>query len=818
MMSLPRRRRRLAVSTAAALTLTLGAGVAQAVPGRAPERLAKVTIARDAYGIPHVYADTTYELFRGYGYAVAQDRLFQMEMSRRSTQGTVAEVLGADYVALDKDTRTGMNEASIRAQLAALPKEDRDVFDGYAAGMNEWLATIDTDPTHLMPKQFLDFGFAPSRWSGYDVAMVWVGTMANRYSDSTAEISNLKVLKQLTTAYGAERGKALFDQLIWPEDPLAPTTVPKSGAMGKTVNAGHDGALRPVSPGLRDAGEASMARAGGGAWPQQAPTASNIWITGKDKTADAKSVLLNGPQFQWFNPSYVYGIGLHGAGYDFAGNTPFAYPAVIFGTNSQISWGATAGPMNVVDMYQEQLEAGNRRRYRYQGAYRDMTARPETVKVRGGADVTFDVLSTVHGPVTSIDAAQGVAYAKKRSWVGYEVASLLAWVKLSKAQDVNEFRTLAGQFAISINWYYADRKGNIAYVSPGRLPNRPANQDVRLPALGDGSMEWLGINPPSANPVTVNPAQGYIANWNNQAAPGFNNDYGNWSVVDRDTEITTALDSRRTFTAQQLWDLNQRFSFADLNLRYLAPTLATSVAALPATDPLRREVELITNWSGETRDRNEDGVYDGPQPAIMRTWLPLLFTAVLSDDLPPEVFAAYAGAGYARPVEQLSVRPAAGTKLVYNAILGARAGVPQTTDFFNGAKPSTVFLETYRAALAQLRADKGADMTGWTVPISRIGYSAKNFLGVPQAGADEALVGPEYANRGTENNMAVLGQGQARLCLAAPPGQSGFVAPDGTRSAHYADQLELYASFSCREEELTQAQVRAAAQSATLLS
>ena len=64
--------------------------------------------------------------------------------------------------------------------------------------------------------------------------------------------------------------------------------------------------------------------------------------------------------------------------------------------------------------------------------------------------------------------------------------------------------------------------------------------------------------------------------------------------MDRDTEITTALDSRRTFTAQQLWDLNQRFSFADLNLRYLAPTLATSVAALPATDPLRREVELLS--------------------------------------------------------------------------------------------------------------------------------------------------------------------------------------------------------------------------------
>ena len=291
---------------------------------------------------------------------------------------------------------------------------------------------------------------------------------------------------------------------------------------------------------------------------------------------------------------------------------------------------------------------------------------------------------------------------------------LLAWVKLSKARDFNEFRDLAGKFAISINWYYADKQGNIGYISPGRLPIRPANQDVRLPALGDGTMEWTGLNSPTANPLSYNPAQGYLANWNNQAAPGFNNDYGNWSVVDRVDQITTALASRRQFTAQQLWDLNQQFSYADLNLRYLAPTLATSVAGLPATDPARRDVELVTSWSGQTRDTDGDGFYEGPQPAIMRAWLPLLFQAVLADDLPPEVFAAYAGAGYARPVEQTSVRPAPGTKLVYNALLGARAGVPQKVDFFNGAAPASVLLSTYQQALAQLREQRGADMSGWT--------------------------------------------------------------------------------------------------------
>ncbi len=62
----------------------------------------KVTIKRDNYGVGHVYADTVYGIFYGYGYAVAQDRLFQMEMAKRSTQGKVAEVLGEKHVEFDK--------------------------------------------------------------------------------------------------------------------------------------------------------------------------------------------------------------------------------------------------------------------------------------------------------------------------------------------------------------------------------------------------------------------------------------------------------------------------------------------------------------------------------------------------------------------------------------------------------------------------------------------------------------------------------------------------------------------------------------------
>ena len=102
----------------------------------------EVVIKRDEYGVPHIYANSVYRLFYGYGYAVAQDRLFQMEMAKRSTQGTVAEVLGEKFVKFDQSTRGNYWPTWIERQIAALPQHERDILDGYAAGMNAYIAHV----------------------------------------------------------------------------------------------------------------------------------------------------------------------------------------------------------------------------------------------------------------------------------------------------------------------------------------------------------------------------------------------------------------------------------------------------------------------------------------------------------------------------------------------------------------------------------------------------------------------------------------------------------------------------------------------------
>ncbi len=187
----------------------------------------EVTIKRDNYGVGHVYADTVYGLYYGYGYAVAQDRLFQMEMAKRSTQGKVAEVFGEKYVEFDKRIRGNYNPISIQRQLDGLPTSDADIFRGYAAGMNAWIEEVKKNADSLKPKEFIDFGFEPELWSAFDVAMIFVGSMANRFGDFNTELANKQIYNILAKKHDEKTALAIFEQLIPLNIEDAPTTIPK---------------------------------------------------------------------------------------------------------------------------------------------------------------------------------------------------------------------------------------------------------------------------------------------------------------------------------------------------------------------------------------------------------------------------------------------------------------------------------------------------------------------------------------------------------------------------------------------------------------
>ena len=783
------------------------AGCASIAPHEPPKQL---RLVRDNFGVPHIYADDVYGLYYGYGYAVAQDRLFQMEMTRRSTQGKVAEVLGAGFLDYDKGTRKLFDPASIRRQLDALADEDTDVFAGFAAGMNAWLNEIRSNAGELMPRQFIDNDFEPDNWTAYDVVMIFVGTMANRYGDFNTELDNLKIQQSLIAQHGETRGRQLFNHLNPRFTDNAPTTIPREDWSVPVPDNLAGLSLEMAAPAQYLANYLAFTK-------PVTTGMSNCYVIGRDKADGANSILVNGPQFGWFSPAYVYSVGMHGAGIDVVGNTPFAYPMIMFGHNKSITWGSTWAAGDIVDIYAEQLNPGNPGQYLYKGEYQDLQHRVEPIQIRGGETANFDVYRSVHGPIVHEDLDAGVVYAKHRAWDGRELETLLAWLAATHANDFESWKDEAEQSAINVNMYFADVHGNIGYFFGGHYPQRVAGHDNRFPVTGDGSMDWLPRLPVEmANPHVRNPVSGFLANWNNKPGQGVMNPdffFFSWSEADRVDILKDVLDHRETFTAQDAWALLTTSSYADVHAPYLLP-LIDRVVQEQDDERLKTANGFLQSWDRQSLDSDQDGNYDGAATAIFRGFVGVLLKNVLSDDL-GEVFAPFAATGYpsANAPSSAGTNIQTGMKAVIESLSG-RGGY----DLLNGEKTSTVIVQSLSETLDLLAVEQGIDVSAYRLPVASRPFSNVNFLGIPQAGSDELMIAPIEQNRGTKNNMMLMKENAIVGWEVTPPGQNAFVSPDGEKGEHYDDQFEMYNSFGRKRMWFYAEDVEANKNSETMLA
>jgi penicillin G amidase len=749
----------------------------------------QVVIKRDSYGVSHVYAESVYGIFLGYGYSIARDRLFQIDMVRYTGQGRVAEVLGSEYVDFDKKVRANYQPGSVRNQLANLPPDERDIFEGYAAGINVWLDKIKKNP-ELLPKQYKDFDFNPEPWDSFDIAMVFVGTMLNRFGDFNTEPSNLQILMGLKEKHGPEKAMAIFDQLIPREVSGAPTTIQKEDwphhqSSFQDFN-NHNWDLASLSlPDWNEPGDIHKEHA-----------FSNVIILGKDKAEGADAILMNGPQFGNYVPGYVYSIGLHGAGFDLVGNTPYGYPVILFGYNRDITWGSTWGAGDIIDVYQLSLNPENPLQYQYNGAWKEMDKRTETILVKGGDPVSTDIFWTVHGAVIHMDPEKNMALSKRRSWDGLELDTLIGWINTTRAKNWEEWIDQASRSALNVNMYYADKDGNIGYAFTGKYPDRKEGHDNRLPVPGDGSMDWKGFLSFDHNPKVYNPKQGYIINWNNRPAYGgvLNPDmfWYSWSKADRMEVLVDYIEARPKLEPEELWNVIEHSSFYDVNARYFLPFIAKA-GTIATDDAVKNAAQAIQEWDLHSRDDNQDGKYDELGTAIFRTFLSHMIKETLADDL-DKAFPFFANPGYPTPEKPMTsgLNIQIGTKAIVESLL---APADQEYDFFNGEDPESVALRALAAAVSELQKTYGTDMADWRIPSAPMAFVAENFMQIPQASIEEATKLTPGMNRGTENNMTIFKDGKPVGWEVTPPGQSGFVAADGTADKHYMDQMDMYAGF-----------------------
>jgi penicillin amidase len=728
-----------------------------------------VTIVRDTNGVPHITADDDRDAAFGLGFAHAQDRLWQLELQRRIGAGRLSELAGDRTLVVDRQVRTIGFYRAAEAAVAGLDAESRTALEGYAAGVNAFLASH----SGALPPEFVALGLRPAPWKPAD-SLAWLMVMSWGLSTNVEE----EIMRaRLAARFTPEQIDRLL--LNYPED-------------------GPRGAAPQLASLYRDLDWQSVA-AFATALPS-APAASNNWVVSGARSASGKPLLANDPHLLIPNPSVWYLAHVRTPAGNVVGASIPGLPGIVVGRNDRIAWGVTNVMADVQDLYIERLVDGTGDRYLTPEGPRAFEVRREKIAVRGGADVELVVRSTRHGPVVSDVREDAAAAAPHRHVVALAWAPLHAgdttvggFMRINRATNAEEFAAGARLLStIYLNLVYADVDGTIAYYASGRFPRRKPENTIRGSAPNPGWLaahDWDGWVPFEELPRTVNPPTGALATANHRIVPdGYPHHLSaTWMPGFRIRRINQLLaatpsHSPATFTAMQADQLS-------LQAAELLPLVLRASSGDGAT---RAMLERMGKWN-RVMDR------DRPEPLVWAAWYRHLLREVLKDDL-GDLFDPY-------------VKPMT-FGLRFNTMQRIFAADSDWCDDVRTRDRETceaVAGRALTAALAELRAEYGSDVESWRwgaahpawfkhEPFSRIAVLGRFFDRQIANGGDAETVNvatylpmeSEAANRYRQ----VHGPGLRMIVDLANPEEAMFVTAPGQSgnpmSPHYDDMLQAW--------------------------
>jgi len=614
-------------------------------PGTKTEPKAGVTITRDAYGVPNIRAGSLEDAWWGVGYAVSEDRLFQLELFRRATTGRLAEILGSTY--LDDDLiarRDYYTRPEIEAQMAKWTPNLKARAQAYREGVNAYIAYLRSHPEDV-PGEFTALNVPLREFEAWEQGAIGVFLARTVPSGDGNELSNLKLLR------GA--GLKGLDALLPIRQARETYTIPPSeakfpsqpgrkrrhetAAVKRTIDASKDWDL-PSAPAL--AGARSSVAVGlpgrvGGSYMFAVREPGN------------RAVLFNGPQLGYSIPELFVEFEIHHPGFDARGVSAAGIPLVAIGHNADVAWGFTSGLHDEDDLYAEKLAGPEK--YVFKGSEKPMECRDEVFKFQspptdltGGkppesGSKTERICRTLHGPVQV--RATKTAYARKYTIWGRELETLVGLTALSEAKTVQDVDRAMNEVTWNENVMAADSQGNIGYWHPGLHQLRPWRYDERLPYPGTGEAEWRGLRDQKATPRVINPKQGWLANWNNLPAQG-------WTSGDSEaTERLSGAFHRGQFLQRTVRAFAKKPSYA--GAKVLISHVGTTAQQRPlaevrlrkasgaSTGRAKEVIEAVRRWDGSYNRVDGQNTVD-PGVAIweeLKDQLELVALKKLSSDL-----------------------------------------------------------------------------------------------------------------------------------------------------------------------------------------
>ncbi|WP_022667359.1 penicillin acylase family protein [Desulfospira joergensenii] len=667
-------------------------------------RTGTVETRRDDRGVWFITGSdkvSSHTVFKAMGYAVATDRLWQMELYRRQSMGRLAEIFGPGQLGTDIYLRTiAYSEEELARGVENLDKETSKVIKGYVAGINKRIEEIKADPS-LLPVEFhYTTGLPPEKWTCKDI-LAWTALMQRNFDPEaldTAQIDNAALFQTLIQTYGPAKGAGMFNDLRWTNDPESqtyivdgPASVPGRGrALEKTLERTGPGLSRTEYDAAVIAGAADKIKQRRKKVVEKLKEinafikmGSYAWAVSGEHTDTGNPMIYSGPQMGFSVPSIVTEGSIRAGGLDISGMTVPGIPGIIIGRTPHHAWSMQVGHAHTTDYYFENPEDVELHRM-------------ETIKVLGAEDVVIPVFRTVHGPVihpmpydpSAADPSPIISW-KYAHW-GYEFNSIEAFLDLARARNMDEFGKGIEKIGVSQHFCYADRDGNIAYWMSGRNPVRPAGE-WRLPQGAAGpALEWDSAILMDRS-TDRNPARGYYGGWNNKTRPDYDNAFNSTSdiygVFHRSHVIydyfDKAIAENKTLSFEEIRDLaldiatTDSFGNGGNPWQFVEGEFTSAVLGADEADPPEERLEalaLLENWDGHFVEGGPDMWTAGPDRAdawvLMDAWIREVLKLTFEDEL---------GDGQPRRVL---------FDVLLHGLAGEDSGIVNSYDWFQNADPS----------------------------------------------------------------------------------------------------------------------------------
>lgn len=535
---------------------------------------AEVTIQRDEHGIPHIFAENDRDLFFAYGWAMAEDRLFQLDWLRRKGHGRLSEIIGQDGLESDTVARTvGLNRIA-HVEWERLPPETKLVVESFSSGIN---AHIEHCRENL-PIEFDLLRYQPEPWSPVD-CLVIEGEFRWYLTGRFPVICMPEIAKR-------KLGEgALYDEYLLAE--MDDESILHPGDFQPRSASEHGLPLESIGQSMAD---------------PDASTGSNNWVISGSRTNSGAPLVASDPHIAFEAVSCWYEAHLCGGSFNVAGMTYVGMPAIMFGRNENVAWGITNNICSLRDLYQERTSDEHPGCFEYNGQWEPARTIVENIRVRNAQPVTKTIQFSRTGPIVDdiLPAPANELGPVSLRWLGmFEGGWLTSLLKMDQATNIAELHAATRPWHVpTFSVVFADVEGRIGFRAAGHIPVRTRNERGFRRGW-DPADQWQGLVPFDEMPAIDNPDRGWIATANNRVAPDdfAHRMYGCWTSAARATRIRELIGDNDQLTPGDMRDI--QMDAKNLRAELVAPDLVTRLESSESAR-IQEALGFLRDWDFHT--------------------------------------------------------------------------------------------------------------------------------------------------------------------------------------------------------------------------